>query len=634
MAFPKLRGLEPGSLGSVLAPLILVLAGVRAGTSEGPVKRPGPSGWRAGSPVSIAVRNGRATFRVPSPAPGSECAVIVSALARSPGPFPLHLGAASADSPGEPETVALAPIRPSLFPAKRVMSPGEPSRRQPATARDFHVMVRDGDVTSPSNYLAVRGVLRAVGTRVQVYVAAEDVPRVDKSMLEDMVKTFDDRILPVAARTVGMAHDIDGDGRFTILVSSWLERLGSGRNAVDGFVRVTDLDPLYSAPFGNRCDMMYLSTSLKAGPHLRTIMAHEYMHAVVFSQKSLSPVGPSRTRIEEEGWLDEALAHLAEDLHGFSRSNIDYRVSTFLSQPERYQLVVEDYYAADLFRSHGHRGSTYLFLRWCVDQFGQDLLPALAGSKRKGLANLELATSCPFAELYRRWSVALFESGLQRPDSGVPDEFQGYRTVDMRTTLSDWQLAGPRTTRVDADGPADRWDAVGTSSHFAIVRSRSAGAVEVSVSGPPEAELQVTTIPLPPDMARLELTARTTCGPDGELRLRASVLEGGGGPVRLSALAWEPLTPPADRRQIESRHGGLDMLGIASSFGTSAVPAGGRLSSRPIHLRGVHEDTGTLVIKLIGTDAMGRKVAAWAEVNGRPPEPSAEGHEPLAKQGS
>ena len=207
-------------------------------------------------------------------------------------------------------------------------------------------------------------------------MAREDLGQVGEEMLKDLVTTFDDRIFPVALRSTGLATDVDNDGRFTILLSSWLNRLGNGRNAVDGFVRVTDLDPAFSAPFGNRCDMMYLSTRLKAGPYTRTVLAHEYMHAVVFSRKSrrvaAGPIG-----FEEEGWLDEALAHLAEDMHGFSRSNIDYRVSTFLSQPERYQLVVEDYYAADLFRSHGNRGSTYLFLRWCVDQFGPGLIPAL-----------------------------------------------------------------------------------------------------------------------------------------------------------------------------------------------------------------------------------------------------------------
>src|SRR5207248_10293264 len=115
---------------------------------------------------------------------------------------------------------------------------------------------------------------------------------------------------------------------------------------------------------------------------------------------------------EEEGWLDEGLAHLVEDLHGFSRTNVDYRASAFLSDPCRYRLVVDDYYAADLFRSHGNRGAAYLFLRWCADRFGPGLVPALVRSGRQGVANLEAVTGAAFDDLYRGWSVALFMTGL------------------------------------------------------------------------------------------------------------------------------------------------------------------------------------------------------------------------------
>src|SRR5262249_48231173 len=152
---------------------------------------------------------------------------------------------------------------------------------------------------------------------------------------------FDDRIYPLTAQHLGRANDIDGDGRFTILVSSSLDHLGGGRYTVDGFVRVADLDPAYMPPFGNQCDMMYLNASLRAGAHIRTVIAHEYMHAVTFSLKTLSRSDDGRPGLEEEGWLDEALAHLAEDAHGFSTSNIDYRVSAFLARPERYQLIVD-----------------------------------------------------------------------------------------------------------------------------------------------------------------------------------------------------------------------------------------------------------------------------------------------------
>jgi hypothetical protein len=371
--------------------------------------------------------------------------------------------------------------------------------------------------------------------------------------------------------------------------------------------------------------MMYLSTALGPGPHLRTVLAHEYTHAVTHSAKLGAAAGAARpvpgaaaAGAEEEGWLDEALAHLVEDLHGFSRSNLDYRVSAFLSQPERYRLVVEDYYAADLFRSHGNRGGTYLFLRWCADRFGPGLLPALIRSQRRGVASLEAATGAPFAALFRDWSTALFLSGLdpgQGQGQGPDRDGGGFHSLDVRGPFDDWELAGPRTRIVTPGGAADSWSAAGTSCHFAVVAGSATGAVAVTIVGPPEADLQVTVVPLPAGLARLGLTARAAPGPDGELRLRARICERDGTAVRLSALAWEPLVPAADPHAGGFRRGALDLLGIASTFGTSALPAGGRLDSRPIRLAGVHRDSGPLILKAVGTDARGRRVAAWAEVD-------------------
>jgi hypothetical protein len=621
MAVPDLGRIHVGSLLFLLVPSALFLVGVHAGTNDQKNHaKPVVDGfWKTGKPVAIAVRDGRATFRVPASSSGSETAVIVSSLSRAPGPFTITLKARPAGEPAIPEQALESPPRRPKLAAFRAEDVVSSATTQPASSREFHLMVRDGDVTSKTNYLAVKGILRSVGKHVAIYVAAEDVGAVDDAVLKDVISTFDDQIFPGTSRLFGLAHDIDGDERFTVLFSSWLKRLGNGRHAVDGFVRVTDLDPLYSPPFGNRCDMMYLSTALKSGPHLRTVMAHEYMHAVAFSRKSLHVSGTGLILVEEEGWLDEALAHLAEDLHGFSRSNIDYRVSAFLAQPERYQLVVEDYYAADLFRSHGHRGSTYLFLRWCVDHYGQELLPSLIESRLRGIANLEDATGCRFAELYRRWSLDLFRSSLDLASSVGSTDSQSDLPMNKKPKINDKEAMGPRTVRVVSGGPAWRWSAVGTSSQFVVVHSTAPGAAEVTVAGPATAELQVTVLPLPADLSRLELTARTTTGPDGELRLRASIREQGGGPVQLSTLGWEPLTPPPDPHALGERNGQLDSPGILASFGSTHVPSGGTLNSRPIRLPGVHPESGTFIVRLMGTDAAGRRVVAWTEINNEPP---------------
>jgi hypothetical protein len=599
-------------VGVPLGLLLVVLAVVRAATSDFQVERNSSRIWSPGAPLAIAVRDGRATFRVPTLGVGSETLVIVSALSRSTGPFPIRMRAIATENMGLPDRVSAAIERRPRLRAYQPEPIPELPRGLPAPSREFHMMVCDGDVAIASNYLAVGGILRAVGKRVQVYVAAEDVEEVDPELLQDLVATFDERIFPVAARSTGLASDIDGDGRFTILLSSWLSRLGSGRHCVDGFVRTSDLDPVFTAPFGNRCDMMYLSTRLKPGPHLRTVLAHEYMHAVAFSGKP-PPAGAGAVKIEEEGWLDEAIAHLAEDIYGFSRSNIDYRVSAFLAQPERYQLVVEDYYTSDLFRSHGNRGATYLFLRWCVDQYGPDLVGVLIKSPLRGTANLEEATGCSFAELFRRWTVALYFSGL---DPALASSCGGEcRTVNIRTRAVDWELAGPRAARLLPGGTEDRWSAAGTSSHFALVQSPVAGGLEVTITAPENAEIQVTAVPLPVGMARLCLRARSWTAADGDLRLRAEIREEDGRPVRLSALAWEPLVPAADPHAIGLQRGQLDTLGIASNFGTAALEGGATLLSRSIRLNNVHPESGPVILRLIGTDDLGRRVVAWADIN-------------------
>ncbi len=361
--------------------------------------------------------------------------------------------------------------------------------------------------------------------------------------------------------------------------------------------------------------MMYLNASLKAGPYARTVLAHEYMHAVSYTEKCSRRASAGEPCVDEEGWLDEAIAHLAEDLHGFSTANLDYRVSAFLSRPESYQLVVDDYFAADLFRSHGNRGSTYLFLRWCVDRYGPRLIPALVHSTRRGVANLEAATGTTFAELYRRWSLALYLSGMDPPQESPAASRDGFVSTNLRAPLADWELAGPRSTRMVAGGPAEHWNASGTSSHFIVIEGATVGAVEVEVVGPPAAQLQVTALPLGSDRARLALSLRSSVGPDGGLCIQAKVAEQRGIPVRISALAWEPLIPGPCPQSDGFRAGRLDMLGVASAFGTSAVPANGAIESRPILLTHIPRGSGPMVVKVVGTDDRGRRVSAWADLN-------------------
>lgn len=577
--------------------------------------------------MAIAVSGGRARFQVPTPDRARRTLVIVSTLAITEGPFSTRLTARGTSRVDPPALAEETGRRTPDLQAKPLEPVSEPVGGLPPPARTFHVLARDGDVASASNYLPIQGVLRAVGQRIQVYVDAPDVPQVSDDVLRDLVATFDGHVFPVAARTIGQARDVDGDGRFTVLLSSWLRRLAGGRYAVDGFVRGADLDPSFGAPFSNRCDMMYLNAALRAGPYLRTVVAHEYTHAVTYSAKTFTGPAGERLGMDEDGWLDEALAHLGEDLHGFSRANLDYRISAFLSDPSRYQLVVNDYYLADLFRSHGNRGSTYLFLRWCADRFGDGLLPALIRSNRRGIANLEAATGTRFADLYRQWAIALYFSGFD-PRGGT---LEGFRSLRLRGAYGGWELAGPRTSHLVPDGRPETWAAKGTSTRFVVIDGSPRGAVEVEVSGPPEAQLQVTAIPLADDLPDLDLAASLAPASDGSADLRTTIGERSGLPVALTSVAWEPLVPDPDAERARMGRGTRGGAVLREVLGSTSLVAGASLGSAPIRLEKVFPGFGPLVVKVLGTDTRGRRVAAWAEVGSRDETvPAVAGAEPAA----
>ncbi|MDB5349532.1 MAG: shpI [Planctomycetota bacterium] len=553
----------------------------------------GEGAWPVGTPRPIAVRAGAATFVVPSGSAGSRTLIVVSSLSRKPGAYPIRISARPADRAQSPILAEDGAARtPSLPPPLPLTAEPTAPGWSPPAARTFHLPVRDGDLASPSNYVSVTARLRGFGRAVQVYVDPADLGRVDEATVRDVVATFDDRVLPRARQTIGTARDIDGDGRFTVLFSGWLGHLADGKLAVDGFVRGSDFEIGQPSPLGNRCDMMYLSASLAAGPHLRTVVAHEYTHAVTYCRKALRPAGG-----DEEGWLDEALAHLAEDLHGFSRSNLDYRVAAFLAAPERYRLLVDDYGTADLIRSHGHRGSAYRFLRWCADHYGPDLLGTLIRSDRRGVANLEAATGMSFAALYRGWSVGLFLDAMR------PNESQEDRVP-------------PRFARLTPGGEDDVATLDGTTSHFTIVDGATSAAVAITVTGPPGAEIQVTAVRLPEDYPRVDLDARVEPGSDGRLLLRVRLRERDGREVAMESLQWSPEVPPADRAR---RPGSLTGEALVKAFGRDRLSGHDRIAAAPIPLA-AGTGPGPLVVRFVGHDAKGRRVVGQAECEaiGRP----------------
>lgn len=575
---------------------LLTLAAVGAG--------PAP----VGEPIPLAVHGGRVECVLPTPQPNDQYILILGSLARSAGSFRVVVRteptADAADMPREPppaddgwaERTRAAADRLARARQRFADAPDFPPSADPPRRRTFAVFVGDRDFTDPGSYAAVNAELRATGERCLVYAdtAAADSPRL-RAAVADVARTFDREVEPYARRCLGRPLDVDRDGRFAILLTPRLGQLAGGKVSLGGCVRGCDFYRDLAAPFGNACDLLYLNAGLAAGPPLRSILAHEYTHAVIFCEHAFGDYPPAPGHRGEEGWLDEAVCHLVEDHHAYGWDNLDYRVRAFLHAPARHSLVVPDYYATNLWRSPGHRGAAYLFLRWCADRPAEDgggpeLTGRLVRSNLAGVANLEAATQARFAELFRGWSVALALSG-----TGVgAGRFAPLRRFDLHGPLGGGRLDGPRFDDVAMTTDCHTIDLTATAAAFLRLHSPVGERTRLTLTADPACELQATLVRLPADAARLEVRAEP--GP-GTVRL---TLTAHGGSVTLDAVTCEPEAPGP---------GPAPVVTVREWFAETYMNAGETRTSAAAPL-----PAGPFVVRVAATDAGGRRLTAWATV--------------------
>ena len=454
-------------------------------------------------PMPLAVEQNHAECVLATPHPDDQFYLMVGSLTEAS--HTTRITVRTESSPG-PEFILLEKSTPDPLWKTRIEAAARFLERQrnrerpaldrfpplnfPAPSKTFHLFTGERDLENAANYQTVLADLRAVGKLAQIYLDRADrkVPEIDKTIAEAL-RIFDQEVGPWAEKHLGRVADVDRDGRFTILLTSKLATLQKGKVQVDGFVRGSDFFRELAAPFSNHCDMLYLNAALKPGPHLRTVMAHEYTHAVTFCEHALAAYADGPTNQDEESWLNEGLSHLVENPNEFGWSNLDYRVSAFLSSPERYPLVVPDYFGSGLWRNPGTRGATFLFLRSCVSQTDGDLTRRIIQSPLRGIANLEVATQKPFADLFRQAGVDLL----------LPCNY-GYLDQDHKGPL----LCGPRFQELPLDGGHGEQTLAGTTVAFFLLHTPSDthARLKVDATGP----LQATLFRVPAETPRLSLS--------------------------------------------------------------------------------------------------------------------------------
>jgi hypothetical protein len=262
--------------------------------------------------------------------------------------------------------------------------------------------------------------------------------------------TFDTLVYDVNVRNFGEPTDLDGNGRVVLYYTSAVNALTpkSSDSFVGGFFTPRDLFPTGDTPaLGEGCagsnvaEMFYLlapdpggmvngnrfSKAFVASGTIATV-AHEFEHLINSSRRVYVN---TQSEDFEETWLDEGLAHVAEELLFFARSglaprqNLDAtrlranasisaafsdagidnfaRLDDFLDAPTRNSPYADN-------DSLATRGATWAFLRYAADQQGaaqETIWRRLVNSNASGMANLQQVFGTGLPALFRDWTTTL-----------------------------------------------------------------------------------------------------------------------------------------------------------------------------------------------------------------------------------
>jgi hypothetical protein len=294
----------------------------------------------------------------------------------------------------------------------------------PATAQFNVLKIADSgtDLSDPINFTTVTADLKFEGAHTLLYVDQETpADFLTQDEVDALGNAFDTSIYQTDRSKFGNESDINHDGKVAVLMSPVVNRMTPPASAgtqgfIAGFFLPNDLLPrFFDSRVTNGMEIFYAIVPDPTGrfgnvfpkdrtlPVIDAVLAHEFLHMILFNYRVLIYGQGFNGSFMEELWVNEGLAHIAEDLNGFKTSNIS-RANLFLQNPGNVTLI----YGGDALEE---RGASFLFLRYLGDRYGDAIYKQLVQTRDKGVANIEARTGLFFKEVFADWSAATYLSG-------------------------------------------------------------------------------------------------------------------------------------------------------------------------------------------------------------------------------
>jgi hypothetical protein len=262
---------------------------------------------------------------------------------------------------------------------------------------------------------------------------------------QDIAAAFDTLVFPVDSANFGNPTDIDGNGRALIFFTQTVnaQTAPASQFVLGGYFFARDLFPTTGSgacPGSNQGEMFYMPVVDAASKYnadfkdraalkLNSIatLAHEFEHLINASRRIY--ITPATDF--EEVWLDEGLAHIAEELAYYRSAGLQPRTNldgNAILATQALKDAVNNYQVQNLARLSAYlkapeanspldtnvtlatRGAAWQFLRYAADRRGGTETAtwrALVDSPYTGLTSIAYVFGDAYSYL-REWAVAQF----------------------------------------------------------------------------------------------------------------------------------------------------------------------------------------------------------------------------------
>ena len=312
------------------------------------------------------------------------------------------------------------------------------------------------DFSNTDDYSTVTAVKVHDHPDFEIYMDERDLGKFNKTDFDRLIQKYES-VLPVELDWLGHPSDIDHNGKFAILftqeINAMTMRFGG---LVTGFFYAIDLMDDTKYPASNEMEVFYSMVpdpSDEFQPSVPTALAydiisgvlvHELQHMINFNKRFFERGLPP-----EEGWLNEGLSHLIEDI--YSLDDNGYMTSSGAENPSRVGRYLSDITNICFVcgSSLEERGGSYLFLRYLYElaesgylnntPSGADLIRNFILSNQRGLKNLN-DSAFGYPEAFTDFTEVLAQFGLGTYFSGSNEEnpiMMEFSGIDLRGLQND-----------------------------------------------------------------------------------------------------------------------------------------------------------------------------------------------------